>query len=724
MKITTCLLIIVLHTCFMCMAQETVYLWPIKGIEKGENILYKPQDYIGKELNCDNVIIKAPKGTDIFAPTDGQIVSFYYVYFDKLNSSTVFKIISGNFETDKKIILQQGWDTANDIKFLSLTVGIKTEEEKTIYISGLHPKKTFKTGERINKGDVIGTTGYFYKSINQSCIAISISEKGKSSDPMTPFGLKSTFKKEKKTEQFVLSAEGAKYDFELFINALKEGHPGLYDYINENEFEKHIITTVSSIKSPVLINDFERMLFVTMNKIRDGHLLMISPPYSNKDTYFPSISMGWLNDSLIVNRVMVTDKHYYGKKIIEVDGIQSDTLKQMLQSYFTRLEGYIESYLNFRLLTDGNLMYYKYAPYASRKSDVTLKFDNGEVKSFGGYKLEKRSCANYYPNWGDFYLINQYKENISLEKLSAQTAYIGLSSFDLNNIDMERIRCFIKSISDSSVQNLIIDLRNNYGGDEEIAAKIFSYIAQSSFQLSTYSKVNKQGNFNFFRYCLNYRSDSTNLFSDYTPINEKSGFYSYNKNQIFPDTLVNFTGKIYVLTNERSFSASTVFAGLVHKYQRGVIVGRETGSTYYQMNALKFADLRLPHSNIDIRIPLVKVVFDSLLDARIPWGRGVLPDYPVSLTLEELAFENGDSILNYTIQLIQKGYYRKEFLKEPIEVNEPINDNCLVRYVFFLSSLLFIIILTLLYYKKLRHGKKRHKPCNKNFNNAPANSAT
>ena len=65
----------------------------------------------------------------------------------------------------------------------------------------------------------------------------------------------------------------------------------------------------------------------------------------------------------------------------------------------------------------------------------------------------------------------------------------------------------------------------------------------------------------------------------------------------------------------------------------------------------------MPNSDIAIQIPTIKVVFDTVVNERFPYGRGVLPDYPVNFTPEELSFAFGDSILNYTLQLIRDGKY-------------------------------------------------------------------
>ena len=301
-----------------------------------------------------------------------------------------------------------------------------------------------------------------------------------------------------------------------------------------------------------------------------------------------------------------------------------------------------------------------------------------------------------FPKWVDYHSINQYENtNISLKKLSDTTAYLGLSSFFLNEIETEQVTDFIKSISDSCYQNLIIDLRNNHGGSDEICAKIFSYIAQRPFKIYEFSKVNKQADFNFFKHTSNYAGEGMDLFTDYIPVKGKTGFYLFNNEQINPDTLVNFKGKIFVLVNERSFSASTIFPGLVYKHHRGAIVGRETGTTYYQMNAQEFARLRLPNSTIDIQIPLIKIVFDSQLDEHIPWGRGVLPDFPVPFTIDELAFTNGDVILDYTLQLIQDGQY----IQAPVAISE---ENSSAKYLYLIAILLGAGLLFIVFRKRFR----------------------
>ena len=69
---------------FLLLAQNLAFaqdnfLWPIPGKQAGDDILYRPQDYIGvadgvnqAELNFDHLISGAPLGTPVVCPVDGK----------------------------------------------------------------------------------------------------------------------------------------------------------------------------------------------------------------------------------------------------------------------------------------------------------------------------------------------------------------------------------------------------------------------------------------------------------------------------------------------------------------------------------------------------------------------------------------------------------------------------------------------------------------------------
>jgi hypothetical protein len=702
---------------FNCYAQE--YLWPIKRDNTSEgiisvkskelDILYRPDEYIDKEHNFSTLFLTAPEGTTIVSPVDGTIIFCSYGYFNSICSVCSFGGFSEDFEQDKKNILEYIASGKHpikklDVKYLSLGIYIQTADGRKVDISGLRPVKQFKSGEKIKKGDVIGTMGYSYKAIKQPSIRVEVATKrGKSDDPMTPFGLKSTFKKpEERIILTELTEAEAKQDFEILIGALKEGHPGLYDYISEQDFENHISVTLNSIPSKIPMADFERLVITTVNKIRDSHTAVISQPnFKNKiDPYIPTIFFGWLNDTLVVNRVVGSEKQYFGKKIIEVDGIPANSLKLIVKPFIALQEGFIENFTDIDFINTA-LKYFEYVPTASRKCDVTLTFADGTEKLFKGQKFYGQNTG-LYPDREDllkFLMLNKPEnKNVTLKMLSDSVAYTGISIFNMNDLEFDELTDFMKSISKSDCPYLIVDVRNNPGGD---CTKFFSYIAQKPFKIFEYLKANKQDNYEFLQYSLNYSPDIVS-FSNFVPVAGKSGFFSFNNELNYLDTSVNYKGRVYILTNERSYSASSDLAALIMKNNRGAVVGRETGSSYYQMNARESSQLRLPNSWIVVHYPLVKFVFESQLNERIPWGRGVLPDFPVPFTLEEITFENGDAILNYALQLIQDGIYIDETLA--LEDNDTEKSNWLL----YICSGFIVILGAVLFLAYRRKGAKRN----------------
>ncbi len=56
-------------------AQHQTFLWPIAGKTAGADILSRPQNYIGDELNGDDLFIGAEPGALVLCPADGIITS-------------------------------------------------------------------------------------------------------------------------------------------------------------------------------------------------------------------------------------------------------------------------------------------------------------------------------------------------------------------------------------------------------------------------------------------------------------------------------------------------------------------------------------------------------------------------------------------------------------------------------------------------------------------------
>ncbi len=646
--------------------QET-FLWPISGKQAGEGILYRPQDYIGvadaqtqAELNFGDLIIGAPLGTPVLCPVDGKIHSALLGYRNSWSCSLIcFAQQTGNYEQDSLLFLE--WDnmTQEKIHNTNLCVEIKTTDGKTVWIDGIRPTRLFKTGEPIHRGDTLGTVGYVYKRIKQPCISVSISKNSKADDPMTPFGLKTTFIPPKVNNKTQLTREEAQVDIDSMMLALEDAFPGLYDYTSKEEFDTYIKNRMAAMGETISRSDFEVLIFKLLGKIHDSHTAIISEPKvtGGANGLPSSVCLGWFNDTLQVWRTVPRYKDYLGKPVVLVNGIPADSLRNILLEYAAFFDGYVKSYGDYVLLYGVDTYYCR---QIAKDANLMVTFADGETKRF---EQMTRKDPNREPQWMEYhyrmYHVDEKgneKKHFEFEKCSDTVAYLALHTFELDDLEQDELRGIFADLIADSIPNLILDLRFNYGGPAASVEGIYSYLAPKPFCTKMRNIVNKKGGFLCFGSC-SVEDDPDMLCAGYEPLPNGEGFVKDKPEWRNPDSLVNYKGRLYVLTNETSFSASTCFAGWVKKQNRGVIVGRETGSAYHQMKAENFTQYVLPNSDIAIQIPTIKVVFDTVVNERFPYGRGVLPDYPVNFTPEELSYAHGDSILNYTLQLIREGKY-------------------------------------------------------------------
>jgi hypothetical protein len=110
---------------------------------------------------------------------------------------------------------------------------------------------------------------------------------------------------------------------------------------------------------------------------------------------------------------------------------------------------------------------------------------------------------------------------------------------------------------------------------------------------------------------------------------------------------------VYILTDGRNYSASTDFTSLASRLDNVFIVGEETGGEYRSYISGAMFGLVLPNSKIGVKVPTWKTILAIEEDPKNR-GRGVIPDYPVSITLDD--FINGkDIVKEFAFKLISSG---------------------------------------------------------------------
>lgn len=699
------LLLLLLGSVLTLTAQTAgnIYQWPIEGAKAGEGMLYRPQDYIGDEYNFDKLIIGAKPGTNVVSPCDGVITHVTMIYYLSLNKSFSYSSWKGKFED----IIEQNKESMakrmQDAKYLSYMYFIKSNDGKTICVSGLRTDTPFATGQKVKKGEVLGEAHYCYKKIPEPSICLTIDKGGKPDDPMTPFGLETTFiPPVKQKPKAVLTRAEAIADYRQMASSVKEIYPSLEDFMTEEEYDTFVEEEIAKIPENITLKEFAYLIMNFNRKVHDSHMWFdYGIPLDNDGTISP-VMFARVNDKVRI--IVTTDEYkaYTGREITHINGKLVDTLYMEIVPRTSMIyDAQVESVLEQELASPfTNHLYYEGDKDALKANKATLTLSDGEELKVPLMKLSQNTISQFDRKTMENWFISQYmvyrKGNWETMKSNDSTAYMRLNNFELMETEVDSMLVFLDLLEKKSYKNLIIDLRGNPGGNPDVVYKLVDALMDEPIKREGgYMKVNMQ---TIKSPTLNYPS-GTVMFEDYKEIPGHKGFYKIcapDENTPSDTIKALYTGRVYVLINANSASASTEFAGIMKRNARGYVIGRETKTAYHTMNALKFAEIGLPNSHFKCHIPMVRIVSDEFVSEDFPYGRGVIPHLTIPFTYEEMT-NNGEMIYNKALELIRDGIY----LEEPEEVIEVADEPKRIN-ISYIVIVIFVVSLTLYFGLKKR----------------------
>ncbi len=464
-----------------------------------------------------------------------------------------------------------------------------------------------------------------------------------------------------------LAKEQVLEDYTVLKNVLEGAHPNLYQYTSESQWDSLFIDfetkKVQTIKTS---NDLYTSITKLTDYVKDGHLIVMRPQLDSIPKLFPLLLK-------IVNGKFYTDTDDFGipvgSEIISIDGIQKTELRKRLLMY-APTDGYNTTKKDRQIEREFSILhYYEFGAkpfyeieYKTPSNTILTKnIESQDFESIGKRFVNRNSYFSRYhksDNTADYIknTIGKIEPFIYVVD-SVNTAVLTINSF---NIDVERyqstLKKIFKEIQRKKVENLIIDIRQNEGGYPLNAIHTFSYITQKPFKQRESSKV--------ITSTLPEKQYSQNLVNGYTydtffkkyyqnaEKHEKGWISLTDENEPFMiPNKKGFEGEVYVLIGGKTFSAGSSFA-LFCKNAGIPLIGEETGGGYYTQTGGYPIIYTLPHSEIKILISFVNIT-RFVNDTTVKKGSGVLPDIPVSLSVQNL-IEGKDSQLDYILSQIKK----------------------------------------------------------------------
>jgi hypothetical protein len=207
--------------------------------------------------------------------------------------------------------------------------------------------------------------------------------------------------------------------------------------------------------------------------------------------------------------------------------------------------------------------------------------------------------------------------------------------------------CFTE-IHKKESRALLLDVRNNGGGADELGKLLLSFLLDKPFQY--YDDLVLNGlDFSFRKYTSQKRALPADMLE-----RQPSGKYRMVKHPnwgIQQPSQPTFTGKVYILINGNSFSTTSEFLSHAHAHKRATFIGEESGGGYYGNTSGPGALLTLPNTRLQAYVPLM-TYYMAVRDYKAA-SHGVVPDYPVPYTIDEL-LAGKDKELALALELARK----------------------------------------------------------------------
>ncbi|MGC6431581.1 MAG: S41 family peptidase [Jejuia sp.] len=492
-------------------------------------------------------------------------------------------------------------------------------------------------------------------------------------------------------------------DVDKLYHQLKKHHPKLYQYTPQEVMGFRFDSLKQSIKTPIKSRDFYKKLSPVLTNVRQGHV-SVRPPgrrferkerkaLQKKKFEFYELDFEYLDNKLWVKCTHGKDSSFVGAEVVSIAGeaapelvetyktrFASDGFNTTLhdrfvgkafRAYYVRDKGFLDSLeVTFKTKDSTFSKLFKRVPKKEKKKQDSAKVKNDSIKKVKPKKLTKqekdslkaaaKKRKKYNKKHGFISRSKQYTRNFKFIGKDSSVAYMKIRGFSNGNYKKFYEESFAK-IDSAKSKHFILDLRDNGGGRISEIEKLYSYLTDKEFQFITESEVNsripilKSVMTNTTPIALKILSGIASpiaIVQNLMRTKKRDGklFYKFKYAKPEKPNPLNFKGKVYVLINGNSFSASSIISTNLHATKRATFVGEETGGAYNGTVAGFYKLYELPTSKLVVRIGLMQIEAPYKIE---PDGFGIKPDVEILPTVEDLR-EDNDPELDWILADIEK----------------------------------------------------------------------
>jgi hypothetical protein len=455
-----------------------------------------------------------------------------------------------------------------------------------------------------------------------------------------------------KVEQATLRA-----DLRIARQALEEGHSGIYRYTPKEEMDRLFDRAEKSLDRPMSVLDFYRVLAPVVAAVKCGHT-DVRPPADVWKAVTTNTPLLPLEVRVLKGKVYVLRDYsggtasLAGKEVRSINGVPADKiLRTMLaaapgdgdvqtsralrvggQSFLVQLPTLIGIQSPFDVVF--------WDPKEKRESKARLNgIELPKITKAARAKLSQGRRARIAGE------LKFHKGEIAVMKIR------GFGGF----VDAERKKTLkefyqesFTAMKEKGTRTLILDLRNNGGGADELGKMLLSYLLDKPFKYYDDLVVNAL-EFGFQKYTQRKEPLPADRLERLA-----NGKYRHVKHPNWgtqQPSKPTFAGKVLILINGGSFSTTSEFLSHAHYRKRATFIGEESGGGYYGNTSGMMLLVTLPNTKVMMLVPLM--TYYMAVKGYKAAAHGVVPDHPVEYSIGEL-LEGKDKEMELALKLARE----------------------------------------------------------------------
>jgi len=472
-------------------------------------------------------------------------------------------------------------------------------------------------------------------------------------------------------EKLTYSETQIKEDVAILKETLEFIHPNLYTYRDSVLLEQDFkVLEREMLREPTLSNAYKAVSKFAAN-------IKCSHTFTNPWNQGPDVKMVTFHQPdkipFTFNRIgkrLFIEKNASensqlkkGLEILSINGIATDTIMTHLVNYITSDGNNYEKRLQ-RLTLRGDSKFEMFDIFFSLeypnegsfllelKDHTTNETQKISVQAMSKTK-RTRILKQRYSDFG-----SSFEEGWKFNIIDTKSAQLKIMSFAIFSSDFNWKKFLddaFKTLKSENIENLIIDIRGNEGGDTQVVEYILERIIDKNITV----KLPRQTTV--------YRTIPEHLKKHISTWDKRPYDWGnkvkqlpngrYQLKDIYAETSQSykpkkggFKGKVYLLTDAENSSATHIMATYVKQYQLATIVGQETGGNQKGLTGGYMFFHRLPNTRVELDIPVFSIKI--LKETATTRDGGIMPDVVVEKNVNDLV-SGVDTELNKVLEIIK-----------------------------------------------------------------------